>query len=100
LPPSWGGRSWTPERGDAAEAKYKKWLLLQCKHEDVALSPGPPGGELDIFWHFHILDTEAYVRDSARFSAGICAIPRISAQWGTPYRNTQGGCFAPNTARS
>jgi hypothetical protein len=32
----------------------------------VALSPGPPGGELDIFWHFHILDTEAHIRDTAR----------------------------------
>lgn len=66
LPTSWGGQSWTPERADAAEAKYKKWLFLQRKYEDVTLSPGPPGRELDIFWHFHILDTEAYIRDSAK----------------------------------
>jgi hypothetical protein len=63
LPPSWGGHSWTPERADAAEAKYKKWLFLQRKHEDVLLAPGD---EVDAVWHFHILDTEAYIRDTAR----------------------------------
>jgi hypothetical protein len=62
----WGGQSWTLERAGAAEAKYKKWLFLQRKYEDVPLSPGPPGGLLDIFWHYHILDTEAYIRDTAQ----------------------------------
>jgi len=65
LPPSWGGRSWTPERAGAAVAKYKKWLFLQRKYEDVPLSPGPPGYDLDIVWHYHVLDTEAYIRDTA-----------------------------------
>jgi hypothetical protein len=63
LPPLWGGHSWNPERPDAAEAKYKKWLFLQRKHEDVVLAPG---SEVDAVWHFHILDTEAYIRDTAR----------------------------------
>ena len=66
LPPSWGGRSWTPERAGAAVAKYKKWLFLQRKYEDVPLSPGPPGYDLDIVWHYHVLDTEAYIRDTAQ----------------------------------
>jgi hypothetical protein len=66
LPPSWGGQSWTPERADAATAKYKKWLFLQRKYEDVPLSPGPPGYDLDIVWHYHVLDTEAYIRDTAQ----------------------------------
>jgi hypothetical protein len=66
LPPSWGGQSWPPERAAAAETKYKKWLFLQRKYEDVALSPGPPGRDLDIFWHYHVLDTEAYIRDTAQ----------------------------------
>jgi len=66
LPPSWGGQSWTPERARVAEAKYKKWLFLQRKYEDVALSPGPPGRDLDIFWHYHVLDTEAYIGDTAQ----------------------------------
>ena len=42
LPPSWARHPRTPERAHAAEAKYKKWLLLQRKHEDVALSPARP----------------------------------------------------------
>jgi hypothetical protein len=66
LPPSWGGQSWTPEWAKAAEAKYKKWLFLQRKYQDVTLSPGPPGREVDIFWHYHVLDTEAYIRDTAQ----------------------------------
>jgi hypothetical protein len=66
LSPSRGGHSWTPEQADAAEAKYKKWLFLQRKYEDLVLSPGPPGREIDIVWHFHILDTRTYLRDTAR----------------------------------
>jgi hypothetical protein len=82
LPPSWALHPRTPERADAAEAKYKKWLLLQRKHEDVALSPGPPG-ELDIVWHFHILDTEAifaifgrYLHRPPDFGSMGNAVPR------------------------
>jgi hypothetical protein len=63
LPPSHGGHSWTAERAAAAEAKYKKWLFLQHKHEDVLLAPG---SKVDAVWHFHILDTEAYIRDTAQ----------------------------------
>jgi hypothetical protein len=63
LPPSRGGHSWTPERADAAEAQYKKWLFLQRKHEDVLLAPG---SEIDAIWHFHILETRAYIRDTAQ----------------------------------
>jgi len=63
LPPSRGGHSWTPERADAAEAQYKKWLFLQRKHEDVLLAPG---SEVDAVWHFHILDTRTYIRDTAQ----------------------------------
>ena len=62
LPASRGGYSWTPERADTAEVKYKKWLFLQRKHEDVLLAPG---SEVDAVWHFHILDTRAYIRDTA-----------------------------------
>jgi hypothetical protein len=63
LPPSRGGHSWTAERADAAATKYKKWLLLQRKCEDALMSPG---SEVDHMWHFHILDTRAYIRDTAR----------------------------------
>jgi len=66
LPPSWGCQSSTPDRAGAAETKYKKWLFLQRKYEDVPLSPGPPGYDLDIVWHYHVLDTEAYIRDTAQ----------------------------------
>ena len=63
LPPARGGHSWTAERANAAEAKYKKWLFLQRKYKDVLQSPGK---EVDTVWHFHILDSRAYIRDTAR----------------------------------
>ena len=63
LPPARGGHSWTAERANAAEAKYKKWLFLRRKYEDVLQSPG---SEVDTVWHFHILDSRAYIRDTAR----------------------------------
>jgi hypothetical protein len=63
LPPARGGHSWTAERADTAEVKYKKWLFLQRKYEDLLQSPG---SEVDIVWHFHILDSRAYIRDTAR----------------------------------
>jgi hypothetical protein len=63
LPPPLGGHAWTIERADAAVGKYKKWLLLQRKYERVVLSPGR---EVDTVWHFHILDSRAYIRDTAR----------------------------------
>ena len=63
LPPARGGHSWTAERANAAEAKYKKWLFLRRKYEDVLQSPG---SEVDTVWQFHILDSRAYIRDTAR----------------------------------
>jgi len=63
LPPARGGHTWTAERADAAEVKYKKWLFIQRKYEDVLQSPG---SEVDTVWHFHILDSRAYIRDTAR----------------------------------
>ena len=63
LPPARGGHSWTAERANAAEAKYEKWLFLQRKYKDVLQSPGK---EVDTVWHFHILDSRAYIRDTAR----------------------------------
>jgi len=38
----------------------------QNAFEDIALSPGPSGREFDIVWHYHIFDTEAYIRDTAQ----------------------------------
>jgi hypothetical protein len=82
LPPSRGGHSWTPERADEAEAQYKKWLFLQRKHEDVLLAPG---SEVDAVWHCYILDTRAYIRDTARiFGHYLHHYPYVGITEGLP----------------
>jgi hypothetical protein len=57
-----GGLGWSRRRLDYAERLYKNWLFLQRKHEGVSM---PPSEDIDAFWHWHILDTRAYHRDTA-----------------------------------
>jgi hypothetical protein len=59
----------------------------------------PAGGELDVLWISR--SSTSKPRSAPRgFGPVSGTIPQISAQWGTPYRTTQGGCSAPNTARA
>lgn len=51
---------WDSATADAVELRYKRYLYLLRKHEGQAL---PPSTDIDVFWHAHILDTQAYVRD-------------------------------------
>jgi hypothetical protein len=60
--PQEGGQGWSVEIVDKTEAKYKKWLFLKLKHENVLI---PPPRDVDTFWHGHIVDTQAYMRDTA-----------------------------------
>ena len=41
LPPARGGHSWTGERADAAEVKYKKWLFIQRNTRTCCSLPAP-----------------------------------------------------------
>lgn len=54
------GEGWTLEHANAVEVEYRRFLcLLQMyPHEDVA-----PLLDVDIFWHYHILDTRKYAAD-------------------------------------
>ena len=53
---------WSRDRLEFAERLYKNWLFLRRKHEG---EPLPPSRDIDEFWHWHILDTRAYHRDTA-----------------------------------
>lgn len=53
---------WNAERADAAEREYKRFLMLAAKFPEQRLVPA---GDVDAFWHGHILDTRAYARDCA-----------------------------------
>jgi len=51
---------WTIDRVTQAESLYKRYLVLTVKHQDCLLVPT---GDIDDFWHHHILDTAKYQRD-------------------------------------
>lgn len=53
-------RGWTSELCDEVESLYRSFLALNARYPDRKICPTGP---IDIFWHAHILDTRAYVRD-------------------------------------
>jgi hypothetical protein len=54
------GAGWTAEECDAAETEYKRFLALKRAYSDREIVPN---GQVDIFWHQHILDTIKYAED-------------------------------------
>jgi hypothetical protein len=62
LKPEQGGQGWTADAALHAEVKYKKWLFLKRKYDNAVI---PPPVDVDTVWHSHILDSQAYMRDTA-----------------------------------
>ncbi|MCC2971864.1 glycine-rich domain-containing protein-like [Massilia sp. IC2-476] len=54
------GEGWTALRADAVETEYRRFLFLMKKYPNAEASPTV---DVDIFWHYHILDTLKYARD-------------------------------------
>lgn len=50
----------TPELCQEAEGLYRRFLALNLRYPDRKICPTGP---IDLFWHAHILDTQAYERD-------------------------------------
>jgi hypothetical protein len=61
LSPEEGGTGWSVEQAQHVEVKYKRWLLMKHKYDNVLI---PPPRDVDTFWHGHIVDTQAYWRDT------------------------------------
>ncbi|CAE6916897.1 glycine-rich domain-containing protein [Paraburkholderia domus] len=55
-------RSLTLDQVEDAGLRYKKWLFLRRKFPGELM---PPPEDIDLIWHYHILDTHAYFRDTA-----------------------------------
>ena len=57
------GVGWNNEQVEDAEIEYKRYLMLCRKypHPEHSIVPNKV---MDTMWHYHILDTKAYVRDS------------------------------------
>lgn len=54
------GEGWSALRADAVETEYRRFLFLMKKYPDAEASPTV---DVDIFWHYHILDTMKYAQD-------------------------------------
>lgn len=55
------GMGWSKEHAAYGEAPYNKCLYLVRKYEGESM---PPAYDIDAVWHFHILDTVAYRKDT------------------------------------
>ena len=53
-------RRWARERAENAEFHYKCFLTLIIRHPGESIVPL---GDIDAFWHQHILDTRKYAAD-------------------------------------
>ncbi len=54
------GEGWSQSRADAVETEYRRFLHLVKVHpQEQAM----PFDDVDLFWHYHILDTLKYAAD-------------------------------------
>ncbi|ABV79514.1 hypothetical protein A1I_05970 [Rickettsia bellii OSU 85-389] len=51
---------WSIQKLNIVEEQYKRMLFLWVKYDSLDL---PPSEDIDIFWHYHILDTRKYYED-------------------------------------
>jgi hypothetical protein len=54
------GEGWTLEQANAVEKEYRRFLYLIKKFPDEDIVPR---ADVDLFWHYHILDTRKYAED-------------------------------------
>ena len=62
------GQGWTEHHARRVEVEYRRYLALTLLH---GLKSVVPSQEVDVFWHYHILDTQAYVEDCDRALGGF-----------------------------
>jgi hypothetical protein len=54
------GEGWSLEQANAVEFEYRRFLYLMKKFPQEGAAPR---ADVDIFWHYHILDTIKYAQD-------------------------------------
>jgi hypothetical protein len=54
------GEGWSLEQAEAVEVQYRRFLYLMKKFPNERAAPR---SDVDIFWHYHILDTIKYASD-------------------------------------
>ena len=63
------GVGWNKEQCEDAEIEYKRYLML-CRKFPSPHYAIVPNKIMDTMWHYHILDTRAYCRDSEELFGG------------------------------
>jgi hypothetical protein len=56
------GKGWSLDQCFTAEKWYKRFLILNLCYPEKSIIPN---GQIDAFWHYHILDTMKYQEDCA-----------------------------------
>jgi hypothetical protein len=54
------GEGWSPEKANAMEIEYRRFLYLMKAFPNDETAPQV---DVDTFWHYHILDTMKYAKD-------------------------------------
>jgi hypothetical protein len=54
------GEGWSPDKANAVEMEYRRFLCLMTMYPNEAIAPLV---DVDTFWHYHILDTMKYAID-------------------------------------
>jgi hypothetical protein len=104
------GKGWSPERANAVELEYRRFLCLVKKFPNEPIAPVV---DVDEFWHYHILDTRKYADDCEQVFgyflhhfpyAGMRgkedeeALQRIGARTGDIYEQTFGIAYVSELA--
>lgn len=63
------GIGWNKDQCEDAEIEYKRYLML-CRKFPAPHYAIVPNKVMDTMWHYHILDTRAYCRDSENLFGG------------------------------
>lgn len=54
------GEGWSEAKAEAIDIEYRRFLYLHLRYPDDQHSPSE---DVDMFWHYHILDTKKYAAD-------------------------------------
>lgn len=72
------GPGWTAEQCLQVENRYRAMLAGRMLYPNIVFAPDK---ELDVFWHYHILDTRAYIADcDALFGAYLHHDPYLGME--------------------
>ena len=89
--------SWSPDRTRIAENEYRKFLYLLMLKPSQTFTPWD--GDLDLFWHEHILHTQQYAIDCKQlFNHFIHHDPSIANQAASRFRRQSRLAAPPQVA--